>query len=127
MPDISKISVNETTYDIKDATGRKQTDDLAAMLGALAFKDTATGDYTPGGKVTAPAVSVNPITKLVKVINNTGSLPTFNANVSEETLSFSFNQGAMVSTVNETVVTGIADATASAPVFTGNAATITVQ
>ena len=127
MADISKISVNDVTYDIKDASARGSIIDLGASLGDLAYKDSASGSFTPTGSVSAPTVSVTPSSISLKHINNVGSLPTWSANVSEETLSFSFNAGSLPTTQNHTVLTGITDATATSPVFSGTSGTVTVS
>lgn len=127
MADISKISVGESTYDIKDATARGSVEELETSLGSLAFKDSASGSFTPSGTVSVPTITVSPTTKSVKVVNTTGVLPTWSASVSEETLSFAFTQGAMPTTNTETVVTGIADATSSRPTFSGTAGTVSVS
>ena len=127
MADISKISVNNETYDIKDANARGSVSDLSASLGTLAFQNSASGSITPSGTVTAPTISVSPTTASVKVIKSVGSLPNWGANVSEETLSFSFNEGSLPVTNNQTVVTGIADANATAPVFSGTQTTVIVS
>lgn len=127
MADISKISVNEQTYDIKDANARGSITTLEGQLGDLAYKDSASGSYTPAGSVTAPTVNVTPSSMSLKHIKNTGSLPSWGANVSEEVLSFSFSAGSLPTTENHTVLTGITDATATAPVFSGTAGTVTVS
>ena len=127
MPDISKISVNDTTYDIKDAIARGDLTTLQALLGALAYKNDATGSVTAAGTVTAPTINVNPSTKTIKAVNSAGTLPSWSAAVSGEILSFSWSAGALTTTNNETVVTGIADATATTPVFSGTAVSVTVS
>ena len=123
MPDISKISVNDQTYDIKDASARG----TLSTLGSLAYKNSASGSFTPSGTVTAPTISVSPSSMSLTHINDVGTLPTWSANVSEETLSFTFSQGSLPTTQNHTVLTGIADATSTAPVFNGSAGTVTVS
>lgn len=127
MADISKISVNEETYDIKDATARGDLTALSASLGALAYKNDATGSVTAAGTVSAPTINVSPSTTTLKAVNNAGTLPSWSASVSSEILSFSWSAGALTTTTNKTVVTGIADATATAPVFSGTAVTVTVS
>ena len=127
MADVSKISINETTYDIKDATARGDLTTLQASLGALAYKNDATGSVTAAGTVTAPTINVNPATKTIKAVNSAGTLPAWSATVSGEILSFSWNAGTLTTTKNETVVTGISDATASTPVFSGSAVSVTVS
>lgn len=127
MADISKISVNDTTYDIKDATARGNQTALEASLGSLAFKNDATGSVIAAGTVTAPTINVSPSTATIKAVNAVGTLPSWSASVSSEILSFSWSAGALTTTTNKTVVTGIADATASAPVFSGSDVTVTVS
>ena len=127
MADISKISVNDTTYDIKDPIARGNVTNLEASLGTLAYKNNATGSVIAAGTVTAPNISVNPSTSTIKAVNNVGTLPNWSASVSSEVLSFAWSAGALTTTTNKTVVTGIADATASAPVFSGTAVDITVS
>ena len=127
MADISKITVNEITYDIKDAKARQSNEELTASLGNLAFKDSASGTVTPTGTVSAPNINVSPTSASVNSVSNKGTLSTWSANVSEETLSFNFKQGSLPTVSAVTVLTGIADAVASAPVFKGTESTITVS
>lgn len=127
MPDISKISVNEQTYDIKDASARENISTLGASLGDLAYKNSASGTVTAAGTITAPTISVNPSTTTIKAVNNAGTLPSWSASVSSEILSFDWSAGTLTTTSNKTVVTGIADATASTPVFSGSAVSVTVS
>lgn len=126
MPDVSKINVNDTVYDIKDATARDAQATLEGQLGDLAYKDTASGSFTPSGSVAAPTITITTQTEVVKGINANGTLPSWSAAVSEETLSFSFSAGALPTTKNTTAVTG-ATAAATAPAFTGTAGTVTVS
>lgn len=127
MADVSKISINETTYDLKDATARGDITTLGASLGALAFKNDATGSVIAAGTVTPPTINVSPATATIKTVNNPGTLPSWSASVSNEILSFSWSPGVLTTTANKTVVTGIADATASTPVFSGSAVSVTVS
>lgn len=123
---ISKITVADNTYDIKDATARGSVTTLEGRLGGFAFVNEGTGSVTPSGTVTAPTVTVTPSSKSVKVVNNAGTLPSWGASVSNETLTFSWSAGALTTTSNQTVLTGITDATATQPVFSGTASTVTV-
>lgn len=127
MADVSKISINETTYDLKDATARDNLTTLEASLGALAFKNDATGSVIAAGTITAPTINVSPSTTTIKAVDNAGTLPKWSANVSGEILSFSWSPGVLTTTANKTVVTGITDATATAPIFSGSAVTVTVS
>lgn len=126
MPDVSKINVNDTVYDIKDAVARADQATLEGQLGDLAYKNSASGSFTPAGSVSAPAITITPTTEVVKGINAVGSLPAWSASVSEETLSFTFSAGALPTTKNSTVMTG-ASAASAQPTFTGTAGTVTVS
>lgn len=97
-------------------------------LKALAFKDNASTSYTPAGSVSAPTVSVTVNTASVKPFDSAGTLPSFTATVSNETLTLGFSAGTLPSAgAAVSVATGIKSATATAPTFTGTAATITVK
>lgn len=126
MADVSKINVNDTVYDIKDAVARADQATLEGQLGDLAYKNSASGSFTPTGNVSAPAITITPATTVVKGVNNAGTLPSWSASVADETLSFSWNRGALTTTTNHTVMTG-ASASAAQPSFTGEASTITVS
>lgn len=92
-------------------------------LGALAYKDSASGSYTPQGTVAAPDISVTPSTDTIKPVSDVGSMPTYT--VSGETLIIS--PGAVPTLgENKTFMTG-ASATATAPAFAGTAGTVTVS
>ncbi len=90
-------------------------------LGALAYKDNATGIYTPSG-----TISVNQgtdSTTTVNSITNVGSLPSFSYNSSTESLTFS--AGSLPTKgANTTVVT--ASGTRSAT-FAGTQDSVTVS
>lgn len=119
-------------------------------LGNLAFKDSASGsctpsgtvsapvftgtkatistDYTPAGTVAAPTVTVTANTASVKPFGSAGTLPSFTASVSDETLSLTFSAGTLPSAGTAvTVATGIKSATATAPAFTGTKATVSAE
>lgn len=107
-------------------------------LKALAFKDSASGSYTPAGTVSAPEVSVSVNTTSVKPFGSAGTLPTctfprMTATVIGETLTLgweegSFDAGTLPSAgTTATVATGIKSASATAPTFTGTASDITVE
>lgn len=126
MPDVSKINVNDTVYDIKDAVARADHATLEGQLGDLAYKNSASGSFTPAGSVSAPAITITPTTEVVKGVNAVGTLPSWSASVADETLSFTFNAGALPTTKNSTVMTG-ASAASAQPTFTGTAGTVTVS
>ena len=118
-------------------------------LGDLAYKDSASGSYTPAGSVSAPTISVatngagatttikNP-TKATVATAMTAAAPGATApnnsvvyySVSGETLSLyqlGYNTGDSITTTDVTVKTGDATYEASQPTFSGTAATITVS
>ena len=83
-------------------------------------KFTGTAHYTPAATVSAPTVTVTPNTTSVKPFGSAGTLPSFTASVSGETLSLSFSAGNLPSAGTAvTVATGSKSGTASAPKFTG--------
>lgn len=86
-------------------------------------KGTGTANYTPEGTISAPTVTVTANTASVKPFGSAGTLPSFTASVSGETLSLAFSAGTLPSAGTAvTVATGIKSATASAPKFTGTGA-----
>lgn len=97
-------------------------------LKGLAFKDSASASFTPAGSVSAPTVSVAVNTASVTPMADVGTLPSFTASVSAETLTLGFSAGSLPTkgTAVE-VATGIKSASASEPKFTGGASTITVK
>ena len=110
-------SVSQPTF-----TGTKAT--ISANYtpaGTVAIsKGTGTANYTPAGTVSAPTVTVTPNTASIKPFGSAGTLPSFTASVSGETLSLGFSAGTLPSAGTAvTVATGIKSATASAPTFTG--------
>lgn len=107
-------------------------------LKALAFKDSASGSYTPAGTVSAPEVGVSVNTTSVKPFGSAGTLPSctlpeMTATVSGETLTLgwtagTFSAGTLPSAGTAvTVATGIKSASASAPTFAGTEGSITVS
>lgn len=97
-------------------------------LKGLAFKDSASASFTPEGSVSAPTVSVAVNTASVTPMADVGTLPSFTASVSAETLTLGFSAGSLPTKGTEvTVATGIKSASASEPKFTGGASTITVK
>lgn len=107
-------------------TAWQEFGDLSAM-GDLAYKDTATGTFTPAGSVAAPTVTVTPTTDTVSPIDSVGTLPSFTATVESETLTLGWSAGTLPTKGTDvTVMTG-ASATASAPAFTGTAGNVEVS
>lgn len=90
-----------------------------AEAGTLAYKDSATGSFTPQGSVSAPTIT--PSTTNVPNVTSVGSMPTFT--VSNKNLTITAGVEPTLGTAIE-VMTG---ATASQPSFTGTAGTVTVS
>ena len=94
-------------------------------FGALAFKSSASGNYTPTGTVSQPTTTISGTqTSTVNSIGSVGTLPSYT--LSGETLVF--NAGTLPTKgANQTVVTSVGTASTSQPTFTGTAATISVS
>lgn len=123
---VTAVAGNITSYDeqeyIFNGSVWQEFGDLSD-LGTLAYKDSASGSYTPQGSVAAPDVTVTPSTDTIKPVTDVGSMPTFT--VSGETLII--GAGAVPTLgADKAFLTG-ASASASAPAFTGTAGTVTVS
>ena len=94
-------------------------------FGALAFKSSASGSFTPAGTVSQPSVSVDGnTTTTVNSITDVGTLPTMS--VSGETLTFS--PGTLPTKGSDTtVVTNTGTISVSQPTFTGTSGSVTVS
>lgn len=139
----SEFVFNGSTWNEFGSTG---------SLKALAFKDSASGSYTPAGSVSqptfsgssmtstgkftpsgsvsAPAISVNQAgsTTTVNSITDVGTLPSLTTTVTNEVLTIGFNQGTLPTKgSNTTVKTGDASYTASQPTFTGTEDDVSVS
>ena len=92
-------------------------------FGALAFKSSASGSYTPAGTVTVTDGADT--TATVAPFGSAGTLPAATWTVSGETATFAFDAGTLPAAGTDvTVVTASGARTAS---FSGTAATITVE
>jgi hypothetical protein len=92
-------------------------------LGALAYKSSASGDYTPAGSVSISKGTDT--TDTVTGVSANGTLPQAYFTQSGETLTFNFNAGALPTLgAEKTFVTQRGDDTAS---FSGTPATVTVE
>lgn len=99
-----------------------------STLGTLAYKDTASGSYTPAGTVSAPEIDVILTgNRNVTPIDSVGTLPEFTATVANETLTLGWSAGTLPTKGAAFTVLENASATASASIFTGTAATIEVE
>lgn len=127
MADISKIQIEQSVYNIKDETSRADIQNLLDTLGNLAFKDSATGKIIPKGSVSTPLITATVSTTPVSQVTNRGELSSWNANVNDETLSFTFSAGQLPSIQAKNAVTAVTDITSSKPTFTGIEGTVTVE
>lgn len=118
-----------------DGTTWHEMGDLST-LGALAYKASASGSYTPSGECSDAAVLLTTTTKYVASSAtgggsvSAGSASTFSATVSGEVLSFSWTAGTPTSVTlptfaSQTIATGVD--TVTQPSFSGSAATVTVS
>ena len=92
-------------------------------FGALAFKSSASGDYTPAGSV-AITQGTDTTASIVGVSAN-GTVPDAYFTVSGETATFNFSAGSMPTLA--TAVDAITARGEDTAAFTGTAATITVE
>lgn len=95
-----------------------------ANFGALAFKSTASGDYTPAG--TVAITQGTDTTDTVTGITSVGTLPSAYFTVSGETATFNFDAGTLPQ-ADEAAKTFITARGTDTAAFTGTAATIDVQ
>lgn len=119
-------------------------------LGSLAFKDSASGNYTPAGSVTVgnPTVVLDTDSKYVADSATGGgsvsagsaaqcTLPSLEMTVQNENLAFSWNNGSFVantptqvtlpSFTQQVIATGVESATSGSATFTGTAGTVNVE
>lgn len=127
------VSGDLVLYDEKeflfDGTKWIEMGDLS-LLGTLAYKDSASGSFTPAGSVSAPNIAVATAggTTTVNSITAVGTLPAYTATVANETLTMTWNAGTLPTKGADTVVkTTDAAYSASQPTFTGTADTVTVS
>ena len=92
-------------------------------FGALAFKSSASGSYTPAG--TVAITQGTDTTDSVTPISGVGTLPDAYFTVSGETATFNWSAGTLPTA--GTAVTVITARGADTAAFTGTAATITVE
>lgn len=95
-------------------------------LGALANKNSASGNFTPAGIISTPTITIITSTNDYNGVLDAGTLPSLTATVSDENLTITFSPGSLPTLGSETFVTGVT-ATASQPLFTGSTGTISVS
>lgn len=94
-------------------------------FGNLAFKNSASGNFTPQGSVAAPTISVlGGTTDNITPVTAVGTLPSWSVSNGKAT----FNPGTLPTQgTAKTVVTSVGTITASAPAFTGTEGSVTVS
>lgn len=126
------------------------TDIDLSNLGSLAYKNSASGSYTPAGTVSTPTITVTPEASTGYVAGsstgggsvNSGTaasatMPVLETTVSNETLVLTWTPGSFTpntptevvlpSFTSKNIVTGIQSATSSQPAFSGTQDTVTVS
>jgi hypothetical protein len=93
-------------------------------LGSLAFKNSASGSFTPTGNVSKPNVTVTPSTDTIQPVSNVGTPASFT--VSGEELIITAGSAPTLGSA-KTFMTGASAELAAAPAFTGTAGTVTVS
>ena len=112
-----------------DGTKWIEMGDLS-LLGALAYKNSASGSYTPDGTVSAPVISLRTAGSTTKInsITDVGTLPVLTTTVADETLTIGFDSGSLPTKGSDIYAkTGDGEYSASAPQFTGISGAVTVQ
>lgn len=98
------------------------TNSTTNKTATVAPASSGTATYTPAGSVAAPTISVATAgsTTTVNSITAVGTLPTLTTTVANEVLTIGFDQGTLPTKgANQTVKTGDASYSATAPAFTG--------
>ena len=108
---------------IFNGTAWQEFGDLSA-LGALAYKDSATGSFTPSGSVSKPDVTVTPSTDTIQPVSSVGTAASFTVNGEE--LVITPGTAPSLGTA-KTFMTGASAELASTPSFTGTAGSVSVS
>lgn len=127
MPNISVIQVNGIDYQIKDSATATDLSNLIDMLGALAYKDSASGSFTPAGTVNTPTITAETSSKQIKEVASVGTLPTLTTTVSGETLKINWTAGSLPTTKSTSVITNLTNLTSSKITFTGTEGSVSVS
>ena len=124
---VTAVAGNITSYDetefIFNGTKWQEFGNLSD-LGALAYKDSASGNFTPAGTVSKPNVSVTPSQTSIPNVTSVGSMPTYT--VSGETLVITAGSVPTLGTAIE-AMTGASAELDSAPSFSGTQGSVTVS
>lgn len=122
QPTFSNGSVSASGSYTPSGTVSVATNATTNKTATVAPAGSGAATYTPGGSVAAPAISVKTAgaTTTVNSITAVGSLPSWTATVSGETLTIGWSAGTLPTKgSNTTVKTGDAAYEATAPAFTG--------
>lgn len=131
------IAVYQKAEFIFNGTKWIEFGDLSS-LGALAYKDTATGTYTPAGSIapitpegTIDASESSAESANVYSITDVGSLPSFEYDDAEESLSFDQGtlptKGAAQAVLTSVTIKATFNGTEVTPVFTGTQKNLSVS
>lgn len=104
-------------------TAWKELGDLSD-LGSLAYKNSASGSFTPAGSVTVTPAGGVATNANIYEISGVGSLPS--ATVASGTEVMEFKAGALPTRQSKSVTTSVSAVTATAS-FSGTAGTVTVS
>ena len=120
--DIVGVSGSDAEF-IFNGTAWQEFGDLSDLK-ALAYKDTASGSFTPDGTISKPNVTVTPTTASIPNVTAVGSMPTYT--VTGETLVIGAGAVPTLGTPID-ALTGASASLDAAPTFTGTAGTVTVS
>ena len=122
QPTFSGSSMTSTGSFTPSGSVTVSTDTTANQTATVAPVDSGEATYTPAGSVGAPTISISSAgsTDTVYSITDVGTLPALTTSVADETLTISFSQGTLPTKGSaQTVKTGDASYTATAPSFSG--------
>lgn len=115
---------DEGEYMFNGATWSKFGD--LSGLGDLAYKNTASGSYTPAGTVSQPTTTATVHSTTVNSITNVGTLPTTTYDSATHTVIL--NAGTLPTKgADTTVVDSVSNFSTTQPTFTGTQDTVTVS
>lgn len=120
--DMVGVSGSDAEF-IFNGTAWQEFGDLSD-LGTLAYKNTASGAFTPDGSVSKPGITVTPATDSIQPVDSVGSMPTYT--VTGETLVISAGSVPTLGAAKSFMTSASAQLDAT-PTFTGTAGTVTVS
>lgn len=125
-----KLNLPKISYDaqghISGVTTRNF--EVKPVAKATTYSNSHDVDITPAGSVSKPSITVTPTAaSTLTSVATAGTVPSWSASVSDETLSFSFSAGAMPTFNSADRLTGASAELASAPSFSGTAKYLMVE